>query len=184
LGGARAVRLISHFWWIPHGEWIAGDFPFPHKRAGEQNRIHARTAAIQGIIGAGLIIAAFAMLVQSSSVRGIRLLLAPLLQFRDSRWKWRGIYSRSSSEVLSFSGGIRAFFAADHCVPLLPLQQTGLVLFILVIVQVFIGIALKVFNRTAIHRKSPGIAGHPIQNLVHVLLGVRSLFFDIPVANH
>ncbi len=55
-------------------------------------------------------------------------------------------------------------------------QQTGLVLFILVIVQSFAGIFIKATSRTAIHRKSPGLFEHPIQGWIHVLLGVSFIF--------
>jgi hypothetical protein len=50
-------------------------------------------------------------------------------------------------------------------------------LLILVVVQAILGIALKLFARTRVQKdgRMPGVKGHPVQNIVHVLMGVSHL---------
>lgn len=54
-------------------------------------------------------------------------------------------------------------------------QRTGLVLLILVVVQSIFGIAIKLAAKTKIQDpdRVPSIKKHPLQNLFHVLMGVR-----------
>lgn len=56
-------------------------------------------------------------------------------------------------------------------------QRTGLVLLILVVVQGILGVALKVLGQTRMQKdgRMPGVKGHPVQNIIHVSMGVSHL---------
>lgn len=75
-------------------------------------------------------------------------------------WRW-GILN---SGVILTDPSSPANFSQGH-------HRTGLVLFILVVLQVIVGVALKGMPKKA-KTTRVAIKGHPIQNLFHVLSGV------------